>query len=123
VLPEGFFRYVTLSRVAAYVATGGPIIGVTLSPHDGQQVAIVKWPAAHKPLEPGKELAACPQGGVWVGVRAGLDQSQFLYAFVLFAQRQRWTLTPVNSTRQIGFTVRLRPGTKCQLTSIVHFPY
>jgi hypothetical protein len=36
VLPQGFFRYVTLSRVAAYAATGWPIIGATLSPHDGR---------------------------------------------------------------------------------------
>ena len=89
VLPEGFFRYVTLSRESAY----------------------------------GKELAACAHGGVWVGVRARLDQSQFLYAFVLFAQCSHWTLTLVNSARQIGLTVRLRCGTKCQLISIVHWPY
>jgi hypothetical protein len=56
VLPEGFFRYVTLSRVAAYSATGWRIIGATLSPHDGRYVAIMEWPAADKPLEPGKSL-------------------------------------------------------------------
>ena len=56
VLPEGLFRYVTLSRVPAYLAAGWRIIGATLSPHDGQYVAIMEWPAADKPVEPGKNL-------------------------------------------------------------------
>ena len=55
VLREGAFRYVALSRVAAYAAAGWRIIGSTLSPHDGQCVAIMEWPTADKPLEPGED--------------------------------------------------------------------
>jgi hypothetical protein len=42
VLPEGSFRYVALSRAGAYAA------------HDGQCVAIMEWPTADQPLEPGE---------------------------------------------------------------------
>lgn len=49
-----FSRYVALSRVAAYAVAGWRIIGSTLSPHDGQCVAIMEW-TADKPLEPGED--------------------------------------------------------------------
>jgi hypothetical protein len=80
VLPEGFFRYVTLSRVAAYAATGWPIIGATLSPHDGQHVAIMAWPAADKPLEPGKNLQLARTAASGVDVRAGRMRLLFIRA-------------------------------------------
>jgi hypothetical protein len=57
VLPEGFFRYVALPRVAAYVAIGWQIIGETRCPHDGARAAIVEWPAADQPLEPSEDRA------------------------------------------------------------------
>jgi hypothetical protein len=51
-MPEGFFRYVVLSRVAAYEAVGWQMIGETRSPHDAELVAIMEWTSENEPIEP-----------------------------------------------------------------------
>ena len=51
-MSEGFFRYVALSRVAAYEAAGWQMIGSTRSPHDAQMVAIMEWDGDEEPIEP-----------------------------------------------------------------------
>jgi hypothetical protein len=60
-LPEGFFRYVAPARVAAYIAIGWQVIGSTRSPHDAQRVAIMEWPAADEPIEPGVAAPIAPE--------------------------------------------------------------
>ena len=55
-MPEDFFRYITPSRITAYLAAGWRVIGRTRSPlpeHDGAAVAVVEWIAEGEPMEPG----------------------------------------------------------------------